>query len=134
MHSSKKPSSQPELDHKTFRELALLAGFKKGLKVDTAALAKFYGVEEQTIKRWIKMEVATEATVRLLKLKILLVKQENWINHFSENYKKYEFIESLLNKLSESKIRRIFQYSDIKKTVLMLLINALIKCYTALDV
>lgn len=118
-----------EFELMTFKELAKLAGFEKNLEVDTLALAQFFDVNEQTIKRWIKFQIPTKQTVRLLKLKILLIKQENWI----EDYQKYEFIQSLLDNLTEHKIRVTLKYSDIKKKSLSILINLLIKLYKAID-
>lgn len=118
-----------EFELMTFKTLAKLAGFEKDLKIDTVALAQFCDVNEQTVKRWIKFKIPTKQTVKLLKLKVLLINRENWI----EKYQKYEFIELLLEGLTEHKVRAVLQYSDIKKAILKLLINLLIKLYKALD-
>lgn len=122
-----------DLDSKTFRELAELAGFGQGMQIDTAALAKFYDVNEQTVKRWVKLNVATKPTIKLLKLKVLLIHQENWINHLTDNYQKYAFIEAQLDMLTEQKIRAKLAYPIIRKKMLSMLINLIAWLYTKLD-
>jgi len=124
---------KPEIESKKFKELCKLAGFEKNSEIDTLALSKFYGVTEKTIKRWLFHQIPSEPMLKMLKLKVLNVKQENWINQFSDNYKKYEYIELLINNLTEKKIKIVLGYSDIKKTTLKLIINLLIKAYSALD-
>lgn len=68
-----------EMSGTTFRELAKLANFEKDLQIDTLALAQFCEVSEATIKRWIKHQTPTKPMIKLLKLKILLINQDEII-------------------------------------------------------